>query len=62
MVKKRKYPQVVNSLKQSISAMSITKYILDLKVNLTIGELLAAVLAIEKQLTKAITENKVVQF
>lgn len=38
--------------------MSIIKRILDLKVNLIIGELLVSALAIEKHLTKAITKDE----
>lgn len=40
----------------------ITKRILDLGVNLTVSELLASAPAVEKQLTKAITEDEAVQF
>lgn len=38
--------------------MTITKHILDLRVNLTISELLSSVPAVKKELTKAITEDK----
>ncbi len=61
-VEKKKYPRVVNVLKESISAITIAKRILDLGVNLTVGELLASAPAIKKQLTKAITEDETVQF
>ena len=40
--------------------MMITKRILDLGVNLTVGKLLASAPAVEKQLTKAITKDKAV--
>ena len=59
MVEKKKYLQVVNRLKRSIRATTMTKHILNLEVNLSIGELLASALAIEKQFIKAITKNKV---
>ncbi len=49
-------------MKESVNATTITKRILDLGVNLTVGKLLASAVAIEKQLTKAITEDKAVQF
>lgn len=61
-VKKKKHLQVVNMLKKSVGATTITKCILDLEVNLAISELLASVPAIEKQLTKAITKDKTMQF
>lgn len=49
-------------MKKSVGANTITKRILDLGVNVTVGELLASALAVEKQLTKAISENEAVQF
>ncbi len=49
-------------MKESVGATTITKRILDLRVNLTVGELLASVPAVEKQLTKAIFEDESVQF
>ena len=61
-VERNKHPQVVNVLKKSVRAMTITKCILDLRVNLTIVKLLASALAIEKQFTKAITKDKAMQF
>lgn len=45
-----------------VGVTTSTKRILDLKMNLTVGELLALALAIEKQLTKAITKDKAIQF
>lgn len=45
-----------------MEASTITKRILDLEVSLTVGELLAFAPAVEKQLTKGISEDKVVQF
>lgn len=62
VVERKKHLRVVNVLKESIGATTITKHILDLGVNLTVGELLASALAVEKQLTKAITEDEGVQF
>lgn len=43
-------------------ATTITKHILDFSVYLTVGKLLASSLAIEKQLTKAILKDNVIQF
>ncbi len=62
MVERKKHPWVVNVLKESVGATTITKRILDLGVNLTVGELLASAPAVEKQLTKAITEDEALQF
>ncbi len=61
-VERKKRPRVVNVLKESVSATTITKRILDLRVNLTVGELLASAPAVKKQLTKAISEDEAVQF
>ena len=61
-VEKKKHPRVVNVLKESVGATTITKHILDLGVNLTIGKLLASAPTVEKQLTKAITKDEAVQF
>ena len=61
-VEKKKHPRVVNVLKKSGGATIITKRILDLGVNFTVGELLASALAIEKQLTKIISEDEAIQF
>lgn len=54
VLERKKYPQVVNVFKK-ISVTTITKCILELKVNLTIDELLASAPAMKKQLIKAIT-------
>lgn len=59
-VKRKKHLRVVNILKKSVGAMTIIKRILDLRVNLTIGQLLASAPAVEKQLTKTITKDEVV--
>ncbi len=59
-VERKKYPQVINVLKESVGATTITKRILDLGISLTVGELLASIPAVEKQLTKAISEDKAV--
>ena len=61
-VERKKHPRVVGVLKETVGATMITKRILDLGVNLTVGELLASAPAVEKQLTKAITEDEAVQF
>lgn len=53
---------VVRVLKESVGATIITKHILDLRIYFTVGKLLVFATAIEKQLTKAITEDEVVQF
>lgn len=57
LIERKKYLQVVNILKEFMGATTVTKHILDLKVNFTIGKLLASASAIEKQLTKAILED-----
>ena len=61
-IERKKHPRVVNVLKESVGATTITKRILDLGVNLTVGELLASAPAVEKQLTKAISKDEAVQF
>lgn len=58
MVERKKYPWLVNVLKESIGATIIIKRILDLGVNLTIAKLLTSTLVIEKQLTKTMTEDE----
>ena len=49
-------------MKESVGVTTITKRILDLRVNFTVGELLASAPAVEKQPTKAISEDEAVQF
>lgn len=61
-VEMKKYSWVVNVLKESVNSTTIIKRILDLGVNLTVGELLAWALAVEKRSTKAISEDEAVQF
>ena len=61
-VEKKRYPRVVNVLKDFVEATTSTKRILDLGVSLIVGELLAFAPAIEKQPTKAISEDEAVQF
>lgn len=61
-IERKNHPCVVNLLKEFVGATTITKRILDLGVNFTIGELQASVLGVEKQLTKAISENEAVRF
>lgn len=45
-----------------MEATTITKHILDFSINLTVDELLASIPAIEKQLIKAISKDKTIQF
>ena len=59
-VEKKKDPQVVNILKESVGATIITKQILNLRVNFLIGKELGFALAVKKQLTKAIFKDKAV--
>lgn len=47
-VERKKYSWVVNILKKSIEATTITKHILDFGINLVFGELLVSVPAVEK--------------
>ena len=61
-LERKRHPRVVNVLKESVGATTITKRILDLGVSLTLEELLASAPAVEKQLTKAISEDEAVQF
>ncbi len=49
-------------MKESARATTITKRILDLRVNFTVGELITSVPAFEKQLKKATSENEANQF
>lgn len=57
-IEKKKHLRIVNILKESVGATTITKRILDLRLNLTIDELLASAPAVKKQLTNAIIKNK----
>lgn len=59
---KKIHPCVVNVLKEFVGVTTITRRILNLGVNLTVGKLLASAPAIEKQFTKAISEDNAVQF
>ena len=59
-VEGKKHPQVVNVLKEVVGATTITKRILDLRVNLTVSELFALAPAVKKQLTKAISKDEIV--
>ncbi len=61
-VERKKHSQVVNIMKESVGATTITKRIQDLGVNLTVSELSASAPAFQKQLTKAISEDEAVQF
>lgn len=62
MVEREKHLRIINVLKESVDAPTISKRIMDLGINLTIDELLASAPVVEKQFTKAITKDKVVQF
>lgn len=55
---REKYPGVVGVLKEPVGATMITKRILDLGVNLTVGKLLAFAPAVEKQLTKQLRKTR----
>ena len=59
---KNRHLQVVNILKESIEVIIITKCILNLGISLTVDELLASILVVEKQLTKAISKDETIQF
>lgn len=61
-IKRKRYPQFVNILKEFIGATIITKRILDLGINLTISKLLTLTPVIKKQLIKAISKDEIVQF
>lgn len=61
-VKKKKHPRIVHVLKEFIGATTITKCILGLEINLTVGELLFSASDDEKQFTKTITKDKTMQF
>lgn len=61
-VDKKKSLQIVNILKEFVSATTITKHILDLKISLNVGDLFAGAPVMEKQLTKTITENLLIEF
>lgn len=61
-IERKKHLWVVNVLKEFVEATTITKRILDLGMNLTVGKLLALAPAVEKQFTKTIIKDKIVQF
>ena len=48
IIEYQKHPKIIESLKESIKAIIITKYILDLEVNLTASKLLVFALIIKK--------------
>lgn len=62
IVKRKTHLRVIYIFKKFVSAIKIIKCILDLGISLIIGGLLASAPAIEKQLTKAITKKKTMQF
>lgn len=47
LVKRKKYLRVINVIKESVGATSITKHILDLRIYLTVDKLLTSVPAIK---------------
>lgn len=55
-----KYPRVIRVLETFVEVIIITKQILDLEVNLIIGELLALTFVVEKRLTKTISKDKAI--
>lgn len=57
-IETKKHLHVINVLKVFAEITIITKYILDLNINLTVGKFLASALAVEKQPTKIILKNK----
>lgn len=59
-IETKKHLCIVNILKKSVRATTITKCILDLVINLIISKLLAFIPAIEKQLLKTLFKDKVV--
>ena len=62
IIERKKYSQFVNVLKKFVGVITITKRSLDLGVSLIIGELLVSAPTVEKQPTKAISEDENVQF
>lgn len=61
-IKRKKHLCIVNVLRKSVQATTITKHIFNLGLNFTVSKLLASAPAIEKQLTKAISKDETVQF
>lgn len=61
-IEKKSYPQIVNLLKKSVGAITITKRILNLRVNLTIGKLLALAPAIKNSLQKLLLRTRPYNF
>lgn len=59
-VERKKHPKIVGILKELVIARMITKRILNLEVNLTVGKLLVFGPVIEKQLIKAIIKDQAV--
>lgn len=60
-VEQKKHPKAVNFSKESVGATTITKRILILEVNVTLGEILVLAPKIKKQLTRAIIEDEAIQ-
>lgn len=61
-LKKKKNHKDVSLLKELLRATEISKKILDLNVNLTVGELIVSTLLVEKNLIKALSLDEVVEF
>lgn len=59
-IKRKRRSRVVGVLIQLVKAIKITKRILNLKVKLMVDKLLTFILFIEKQLTKAIINDKTI--
>lgn len=57
-IERKKYFYIVNVLKKFVGATTISKHILDLEVNVTVGKLLTSAPAIKKQLIKAFFEDE----
>lgn len=61
-IERKKHPRVANVLKESVGATTITMRILDLGVNLTVGELRALALAVEKNSQKPFLRKRQFSF
>lgn len=57
IVWRKMHSRVINVFKESVVTMTITKYILDLEVSLSVGKLFTSAPTIEKQVTKIIAED-----
>lgn len=59
-MEKKRHLWVINILKKFIGAITITKCILNFRVNFIIDKLLASVLAVKKKFIKVISKNKAI--